>query len=45
MGMVQGERLFVRDAKRLELVAVPPPEGIRGDTLTEEEIEAMRTQE
>jgi hypothetical protein len=45
MGMVQGERLFVRDVKRLELVQVPGPEGIRGDNLSEEEIENLKNQE
>ena len=30
MGMVQGERLYTRDAERLELVPVPGPKGIRG---------------
>ena len=39
MGMVQGERLFVRDAKHLELVLT----GSRGENLTEEEIEAMKS--
>ncbi len=41
MGMVQGERLYGRDAKRLELVQVPGPEGIRNVNLTEEELEEM----
>ncbi len=29
LGMIQGERLYTRDAKRLELVLVPGPAGIR----------------
>jgi len=37
MGMIQGERLYVRDAKRLELVL----SGSRGENLSEEEIEAI----
>ncbi len=45
MGMVQGERLFVRDAKHLELVPVPGSEGVRGDNLSEEEIENLKNQD
>ncbi|HEU5047023.1 MAG TPA: AAA family ATPase [Rickettsiales bacterium] len=45
MGMIQGERLYVRDAKKLELVLVPGPAGKRGENLTEEEIEALRSAE
>jgi hypothetical protein len=45
LGMVQGERLYVRDAKRLELVQVPGPEGIRDGNLTEEQIEAIKSAE
>jgi hypothetical protein len=42
MGMVMGERLYVRDPKHLELVQVPGAAGVRGEGITEEEIEAMR---
>jgi hypothetical protein len=45
LGMVTGERLYVRDSKRLELVQVPGPEGVRGENLTEEQIEALKNQE
>lgn len=45
MGMAQGERLFVRDAKRLELVQVPGPAGTRHANLSEEEIEALKNSE
>ena len=38
MGMIQGERLYVRDAKKLELVLA----GSRGENLSEEEIETMK---
>ncbi len=44
MGMIQGERLYVRDAARLELVLVPGEKGIRNANLTEEEIEALKSQ-
>jgi hypothetical protein len=43
MGMVSGERVFVRDGKHLDLMLVPGAEGIRGENLTEEEIEALKT--
>jgi hypothetical protein len=43
--MMTGERLFMRDAKRLELVQVPGPEGVRGENLSEEEIEAIKSRE
>lgn len=42
MGMVQGERIFVRDPKRLELIQLPGKEGVRNETLTEEELEQLR---
>ncbi len=42
MGMVQGERLYARDAKRLELVQLPGAEGVRNVNLTEEELEEMK---
>lgn len=45
MGMVTGERLFARDGKRLELVQLPGAAGIRGDNLTPEQIEALKSQE
>ena len=45
LGMVSGERLFVRDGKHLELVPVPGPEGVRGENLTEEEIDALKNRE
>lgn len=42
MGMVQGERLYARDAKKLELVQLPGAEGVRNVNLTEEELEEMK---
>jgi hypothetical protein len=42
MGMVSGERVFVRDSKHIELVPVPGPEGIRGENLTDDQIEAIK---
>lgn len=42
MGMVQGERLYARDAKKLELVQLPGAEGVRNVNLTEEELEEMQ---
>jgi len=45
LGMVTGERLYVRDTKHLELVQVPGAAGIRGENLTEEQIEALKNQE
>jgi hypothetical protein len=45
MGMVTGERLYVRDAARLELIQVPGPEGVRGTELTPEQIEAIKNGE
>ena len=45
LGMITGERLFGRDAKRLELVPIPGPEGRRGDTMTDEQLEALKSQE
>ncbi len=45
LGMVSGERLYARDGKHLELVLIPGPAGIRGDSLTEEQIEALKSQE
>jgi len=45
MGMIQGERLYVRDPKRLELVLVPGAAGMRGENLSEEEIEAIKNQD
>lgn len=42
MGMIQGERLYVREAKTLELVLIPGAAGRRGENLSEEEIEAIK---
>ena len=42
LGMVQGERLYVRDSKHLDLVPVPGPQGIRDENLTEEQIAVLR---
>lgn len=42
MGMVQGERLYARDAKKLDLVQLPGAEGVRNVNLTEEELEEMK---
>lgn len=44
LGMVQGEHLFLRNAKTLDLMPVPGPAGIRGQDLTEEEIAALTGQ-
>ena len=38
MGMVQGERVFNRNAEKLELEWVYGIEGVRSDLLTEEEL-------
>jgi hypothetical protein len=43
LGMVMGERLYARDGKHLELVLVPGPEGIRGDSFSDEQIEAIKS--
>ena len=45
LGMITGERLFGRDGKRLELVPIPGPEGRRGETMTDEQLEALKNQE
>ena len=44
LGMVTEERVFARDAKRLQLVWLPGPAGIRSASLTEEELEAIETE-
>jgi hypothetical protein len=41
LGMIQGERVYVRDPEHLELVLLPGKEGIRADTLSEEELEEI----
>lgn len=41
MGMVTEERVFARDPKRLSLVWLPGPEGVRNAPLSEEELEAI----
>lgn len=42
LGMVQGERVFVRDPKSLQLLWMPGEKGIRRDTLTEEQLEQLK---
>lgn len=41
LGMISGERLFVRNPKTLKLMWVPGEEGVRKDTLTQEELDKM----
>jgi len=41
LGMVQGERLFLRDPEHLELRLVPGLDGIRGEDLTEEYVQQV----
>ena len=41
LGMIAGERIFARDAEKLELVQLPGEKGIRGATLTPEQIAAL----
>lgn len=42
LGMIQGERLFVRDAENLDLIWLPGPKGVRTFTVSEEEIEQIK---
>lgn len=42
MGMVQGERIYVRDAERLELVQLPGSQGVRLDQPSAEELAAIQ---
>ena len=44
LGMVQGERVFVREPGSLQLLWVPGEKGIRRDTLTEEQLEQLKTE-
>ncbi|MBN8531783.1 MAG: AAA family ATPase [Alphaproteobacteria bacterium] len=44
LGMIQGERVFVRDPKSLGLVWLPGPDGIRSDQLSEEELEQIKAE-
>jgi hypothetical protein len=44
LGMVEGERIFVRDPKHLDLFWVPGPEGVRTFTVSEEELEQIRAE-
>lgn len=41
LGMVAGERVYARDPKRLALVWLSGPEGVRNAPLTEEELEEI----
>lgn len=41
LGMITGERLFVRNPKTLKLMWVPGEEGTRRDTLTQDELDKM----
>jgi hypothetical protein len=41
LGMIQGERVFARDPKRLSLVWLPGEEGVRNAPLSEEELEEI----
>ena len=41
LGMITGERLFVRNPKTLKLMWVPGEEGVRRDTLTQEELDRI----
>lgn len=41
LGMVTEERVFVRNPKTLKLMWVPGDEGVRRDTLTQEELDQM----
>lgn len=42
LGMMQGERIFVRDAEKLDLIWLPGPKGVRSFTVSEEEIEQIK---
>jgi hypothetical protein len=44
LGMVQGEHLFLRNPKVLDLIPVPGPEGIRDQDLSDAEIAALTGQ-
>jgi hypothetical protein len=45
MGMVSEERVFARDPKKLQLIWLPGPEGVRSATLSEDELEALANQQ
>jgi hypothetical protein len=45
MGMVTEERVFARDAKKLQLIWLPGQEGVRAANLSEEELEAIANQQ
>lgn len=42
LGMVEGERIFVRDPGALDLFWLPGPEGVRTFTVSEAELEQMK---
>ncbi len=44
MGMVDGERIFVRDPKHLDLVWLPGDEGVRQFDVSEEELEQIKAE-
>ncbi len=44
LGMVTEERVFARNPKNLQLIWLPGEEGVRRDTLTPEEIEALEAE-
>ena len=45
LGMVQGERVFVRDPATLQLLWLPGEKGIRRDGLTAEELEQLKREQ
>jgi len=42
LGMLQGERVFVRDPKTLQLLWLPGEKGVKNDTLSEAELAQLR---
>lgn len=44
LGTIQGERLFVRDPKKLDLVLIPGERGIRNWNVSEEELEQIKNE-
>ena len=45
LGMVQGERVFVRDPKTLQLLWMPGDKGIRRYSLSDEELEQLKREQ
>lgn len=44
LGMVQEERVFVRNPENLQLIWLPGPQGVRAQTLSPEELEELEAQ-